>query len=373
MAEHRTTRTALAGVAAVAAFTIGGCSQGAQIPTESQSAPKLAGVSDVKRVGKITGADSPSRTDRYAAGYMDLGSMFEYEGKVWFAFGDTFGVRPANATGGGGSFWRSNVMGYTSDADPSDGITLDGMIVDGTNSAKELLSSEKVDGKEMTVIPTHGFAANGAMYLHWMSVKRWGEPGEWEVNRAGLAKSTDDGKRWTKLKSPSWSGTSGFVQISPFRVTEDGVSRLYVWGITHGRFGGVSLARVDEKDVEDASAWQYFSGTADRPAWSGDISRAAIVLDDTVGELSVVWNTYLGGWIMTYLKEGTGIVIRTAATPWGPWSKATTLVSQDDVPGLYAPFMLPKYTTDGGRTIYFTLSVWDPYNVFWYRATLDKG
>ena len=28
------------------------------------------------------------------------------------------------------------------------------------------------------------------------------------------------------------------------------------------------------------------------------------VVDDTAGELSVVWNAYLERWLMTYLKEG---------------------------------------------------------------------
>jgi hypothetical protein len=58
--------------------------------------------------------------------------------------------------------------------------------------------------------------------------------------------------------------------------------------------------------------------------------------------------------------------------PWGPWSTPTTLVSGTDVPGQYAPFMASQYTSDGGRTIYFALSKWDPYNVFWYRAELVR-
>ena len=69
---------------------------------------------------------------------------------------------------------------------------------------------------------------------------------------------------------------------------------------------------------------------------------------------------------------GGGASIREAAAPWGSWSDAMTLVSAADVPDLYAPFMLPKYTANHGRTIYFTLSKWGPYNVFWYRADLVK-
>jgi hypothetical protein len=76
---------------------------------------------------------------------------------------------------------------------------------------------------------------------------------------------------------------------------------------------------------------------------------------------------------MTYTDGGAASAsIREAAAPWGPWSDATTLLSQAEVPGLYAPYMSPEYTANDGRTIYFTLSKWGPYNVFWYRADLVK-
>ena len=332
----------------------------------------LAGVKGVKQVGQITGAEAPGKTTQWGVGFCDLGSMFEFNGKVWFTFGDTFASRPAGATGGGGDGWRSNVMAWTTDTNPANGITLEGMITDGMGVAKELLPSKKVDFLEMTVIPTHGFAANGAMYLHWMSVKHWGIPGEWVVNGAGLAKSTDEGNTWTVLDSPRWSGKSGFVQIAPYHVIEDGVDTLYVWGITHGRFGGVSLAKVPAALVDDATAWRYYTGTdaSGAPQWSADYAAATLVLDDQVGELSVVWNRYLSRWIMTYSKAGN-VVIREGLTPWGPWGKAIVVVNRADVPGLYAPFMLDRYAQDGGRVIYFTLSIWDPYEVFWYRAELD--
>lgn len=365
-------RTALAGVLAATVITSAACSSGPVLTASSGTPFILTGVDNVERVGAITGADGPGRTDKYAVNYTDLGSMFEADGKVWFVFGDTFGERDPDFTGGGGSFWRSNTMGFTSDSDPSDGITIDGMVLDDTGTAAELLPSKKVDDDEMTVIPTHGFAVGDTMYLHWMSVRHWGEPGEWEVNEAGLASSTDDGKTWTVLDEPRWSGESDFVQISPFHVSEGGTDWLYVWGITHGRFGGVALARVKASEVESADAWQYFTGTdaAGAPEWTSDPESATIVVDDTVGELSVVWNDYLDRWIMTYLG-GSDVVIREGITPWGPWGDAKTVVSATDVPGLYAPFMLQRYNS--GPDIYFTLSVWDPYTVYWYHAELSKA
>ncbi len=329
----------------------------------------LSGVSNVEQVAQLTGPQSPNRTDLVRIAGTDLGSMFEAGGKVWFVFGDTFGTREPGFTGGGGGQWRSNALAFTSDADPADGIRLDGFIVDEQGWAKELLSSEKIDYSEMTVIPTYGFAANGAMYLAFMSVRHWGEPGQWEVNHAGLAKSVDHGQTWTKLAAPTWSGESNFVQVSVVNIDGD----LYFWGVTHGRFGGVALMKVAEGDVETPGAYRYFAGKAadGSPIWSADQGAAATIVQDTVGELSVVWNEHLSRWLMTYTNGGgAGATIREGMTPWGPWGEAITLVSSADVPGLYSPYMHPRFVTNGGRTIYFALSVWGPYNVFWYRADL---
>ena len=332
----------------------------------------LSGIANVTRVAQLTGPDSPNRTDRYGVAGTDLGSMFEADGKVWFVFGDTFGERDPGFTGGGGREWRSNTMAYSTDTDPTDGITLDGFIASDDGRAKELLPSEKIDHSEMTVIPTYGFAANGAMYLAFMSVRHWGLPGEWETNYGGLAKSTDGGRTWTKLDRPRWGGDNNFVQVS---VTAVG-GHLYFWGVTHGRFGGVRLMRVPQRQVEDQRAYRYFAGT-DRngdPKWSPDEARARTIVQDTVGELSVVWNARLSRWLMTYTNGGgAGASIREGINPWGPWGDPVTLVSAQDVPGLYSPYQLPKYVGNGGSTIYFTLSVWDPYNVYWYKADLVQG
>jgi hypothetical protein len=359
---------------AILGVALAACSSsGADMLTTDTKQPfLLAGVKNVSEVAALTGPSSPNKTDKYEIAGQDLGSMFEAFGKTWFVFGDTFGQRETGLTGGGGTEWRSNALAYTTDTDPTDGIRLDGYVTDDIGWAKELIDSKKVDGVEMTTIPTYGFEANGAMYLAYMSVKHWGEPGEWETNYSGLAKSSDKGQTWTKLDAPTWPGTSNFIQVSVTRVAGE----LYFWGVTHGRFGGVQLMKVAEKDVERQSAYHYFAstGAAGQPLWSSEMVKAATIVDSTVGELSVVWNQYLNRWIMTYTEGGGArAVIRESATPWGPWGKAITLVSATDVPGLYAPFMLPSYTTNGGRTIYFTLSKWDPYNVYWYKADLVKN
>ena len=331
----------------------------------------LAGVRDVVQVSQLTGPSSANKTGRFEVAGQDLGSMFQAAGRTWFVFGDTFSRLTPGMTGGGAGagLWRSNTLAYTTDMDPTNGITLDGYVVEGTGSAKELLPAKQVDNVEFAVIPTYGFAANGAMYLDYMSVKHFRSATEWETNYSGLAKSTDGGETWKKLAAPRWPGNSNFIQVSVAKVDGD----LYFWGVTRGRLGGVQLMKVRERDVEKQGAYRYFTGlTADgAPRWSASISAAKTIVDPPVGELSVVWNSYLDRWLMTYSDRGIAAAIREAAAPWGPWSDAKTLVSAASS-GLYAPYMLPQYTTNHGRTIYFTLSKWGPYNVFWYRADLVK-
>lgn len=65
--------------------------------------------------------------------------------------------------------------------------------------------------------------------------------------------------------------------------------------------------------------------------------------------------------------------IREGLTPWGPWGDPLELVPGKEYPGLYGPYLDPRYVSEDGRRIYFTLSLWDPYNVFWFSADLDRA
>src|SRR5690349_19593359 len=101
--------------------------------------PKI-GVTDVESLGWVTGPESPNETKtKYDVDGADLGSMFALGDTVYVAFGDTFGCCRSPEGGAGGSDWRSNVMGYSTDHDLSDGMTLDGMFIDHKGDARQLL------------------------------------------------------------------------------------------------------------------------------------------------------------------------------------------------------------------------------------------
>ncbi|GIK27298.1 MAG: DUF4185 domain-containing protein [Chloroflexota bacterium] len=324
--------------------------------------PVLVGIEDVEFVAWLTGPESENATDvNYDIDGTDLGSMFEMDGTLYIAFGDTFGCCRPSGGGAGGRNWRTNALAYTTDRNVEDGITFDGMIVDKGGRARNVLKKRFAD---VTIIPTDGIAIDGRMYLHYMAVKSWDEPGHWTLNRSGWGYSDDGGETWTQPPEAVWDGDTNFGQAA--LVERDGY--LYVFGIHGGRYGGVALARTPVDSVLDMAAYTYWDG-AD---WVSDINAAVEIVPAPVGELSVKWNDFLGRWIMTYLDEPRrGNVIREAPTLMGPWSEPLMLVSAADYPSLYGAYLNP-WASDG-EVIYFNMSQWGPYNVMVMRARLVKA
>jgi hypothetical protein len=366
-------------VAAATVLALTGCaSEGIPSVDIDQDKPfVLEGVEGLTEIAKLTGPDAINDTETAAVAGTDLGSMVNVGDTTHFFFGDTFGERDPDSYGGQGGIWRSNVSAYTTDSDPSDGITFDGWRpVDELGWAAALVEGEhdaNTGNGEVTKIPTGGFSIGTTLYLQYMSVNFWGEPGAWDANFAGLARSDDQGATWTPLEQPRWPGDSNFIQITAAHVQEEGGEYIYLWCIPSGRFGGVQLMRVPATTdaVEDLAAYTYFSGVDDAgaPQWSEQLADAETIVEPTVGELSVMWSTYLDRWIMTYSDAGSAY-IREGLTPWGPWGEPIELVSGTEYPGLYSPYLNPRYVSEDGRRIYFTLSLWGPYNVFWFSADL---
>jgi hypothetical protein len=325
----------------------------------------IGSIVSVEQVVRLTGEPSFNSTGAVNVYGTDLGSMFVHDDeRLYLLFGDTFGA-PGTPVGSGD--WRSNVMAWSTDLDPRDGISFGGWITDGSGHARVLVEGDHDpnDGTgEVTKIPTCGWSESGRMYLWFMSVSRWGDPGQWDVNFAEIATSDDDGATWGR-SGVQWGAASNFVQVA---TAEHGLKRWFL-GIPAGRFGGVQVARVDPADVLDRSAYEYWAGST----WTGAEGPAATVVPGPVGELSVLWNQYVGKWLMTYLNETAGrIEVREAGELTGPWSEPWELVSGAAHPGLYGAFLSPRLVEDYGRVVYFVMSQWGPYNTFLMKATFER-
>lgn len=239
-------------------------------------------------------------------------------------------------------------------------------------------------GCEVSAIPTYGFATQGHLFLAYMSVHHWGDAGQWDVNYSSLAMSADRGKTWTvEAGRVRWRPHSNFAQVA---VMPDLSGRyLLFYGIPGGRFGSVKLMRTLNtwQGVLTAGDYEYYTGldAAGRPRWSHRAADAMAIAGAPVGELSVIYDPGLKVWLMTYLQGGNdqimpssdGLVIRGATHYWGPWSDPATLVGHDRFSGLYGAFMSSHFLAHNGHTVYFVMSQWGPYAVFWMRASLRRA
>ena len=327
-------------------------------------APTLSvNPSDTYKIAQLDGPGSINNTDtRWNVYGADLGHMFLANGQMFMTFGDTFGgpaAFPFFSVSHAG--YRRNAMASidTSAGRPVNGLNFTGMITDSSGAAKELIPA--VPG-EAGVIPTYGVSVGNRMFLYYMSVKQWGAPGHWTLNNSGIAYSDDGGHTWTRDPAATWPGDSNFGQVS---LVHQG-SYVYVFGIPGGRYGALRLARVPDNLVQVTAAYEYWNGTS----WTtGNPSAAVDIAPSPVGELSVQWSSYYQKWLMTYLVDpNQQVVLRMSDSLTGPWSAPQVIVTDAQYQQLYAPYITPLW--NDGPDIYFTMSVFDHYQVYLMHTSL---
>jgi hypothetical protein len=191
--------------------------------------------------------------------------------------------------------------------------------------------------------------------------------------------SNDNGESWgvypgtVRSSSPENVPRAHFVpgnekfQQGAFLRGGDGY--LYSYGTPAGRGGPAFLSRVPERAVPDVTKYQYWSASEAGGGWVPNNPGAATpVIPGPVGEMSVQYNSYLRQYLALYGNGGNDVVARTAPTPQGPWSGEQTLISSGQMPGgIYAPYLHPWST---GKEVYFTLSLWNAYDVMLMRTVL---
>ncbi|GAA4249252.1 hypothetical protein GCM10022255_032510 [Dactylosporangium darangshiense] len=359
-------RTAAATV--VLALTTAGLVAIAAAPALATSAHTPASL-----VEKLTGPDGPNNTwGRWNVKATDLGILWDNgAGQVLSAFGDTFGdawVGPGGgALGPGDANWRSNVLLRSGDTDLADGMHFDSAVTWADGRAREVVPGlHQPDGTgEVTKIPTAGISVGTRQYMSFMSVRHWGAPGQWDTNYARIAYSDDNGTTWSTAGTPTWNNP-GFADRFQMQAFARNGGYVYVYGTPSGRLGSAYVARVPEAQMLTQSAYQYWNGST----WvTANESAAVAIVGAPVSELSVRYDGWSGKWLMMYL-QGEDIILRSATSPQGPWSGAQVVVSSADYPGLYGGFMHPW---SSGGTIYFTMSQWDPYNVYLMKVQINAA
>jgi uncharacterized protein (TIGR03437 family) len=249
--------------------------------------------------------------------------------------------------------------------------------------------------------------------------------------RSVLAVSDDDGVTYHYLydfSTPPCTLCDGAKFINVAIVSsKDGY--LYFWGSAGGtgyRNSPVYMARKLATAMGAAGGMQYFTGLAKdgvTPNWSTlesdsvalfqDVNGTPAVPTHCTGELGVDYNTFVQRWVMLYncanrtSANPSGIYMRFAQQPWGPWGAPQTIFNGDrdrghcffihravtatspacdqvgnpgrdaTEGGAYGPYFLSPFTTEstasGTSTFYYLLSTWNPYIEVIMKTTIQTA
>ena len=330
-----------------------------------------------KALYQFTGPDSPDQTEQAGLSTTDLGIMWDSgDGRTLIAFGDSFRCVPGQGEG-----WHSNALFYSHSGNPARGFRIDG-VASGDSSSEFLPQALHRDGVEMTKIPTAGIHIDGVQYVDFMSIKKWGKPGQWTTNYAQTVQSRDGGKTWKPSAGSTRTNTNpsndprvaqglpnhvpGVVnfQLTAFVQDKNDSKFVYVFGTPNGRHGAARLARIPTADFPSWDTAEFWTGSS----WSTKATDASPVIDGRVSEMHVHFNKHLGRWVAMY-ENASGIVLRQADSLEDPWEPAKTVISRLQSPDIYGAFPFPQQS---GKDLYFVATQWSGYNPTVFRTDLDQ-
>ena len=342
-------------------------------------------LTDKGKVARVTGKSqtgesalaNPNRTDeRWNLGGTDLGIIWEMaNGEYGVFFGDSYGsdFRPCGGGPGGASDWRSNVLAFSQSTDFSRGLVFSDMYHEPLSPNRAAAVIIRENYLSFTYIPTAAISLDGNEYMHYMY---------WEVGDrshdnkvySSFVKSENNGRSWSMCNGKiSFSHDSYFGMVA--MATKPGDEYCYMMGARTGagyRKSSARLARFRHSDILDKSQYEFWN-SKDGMWIKGDESKAGDVLDGTVGEMSLMYFEQYDRWVAMYFDSAAyAICYRSAARVNGPWSEEHVLCRGTDwrYAQLYGSFIHPACAKKewGSAPVYWTISQWQPYNVFLMKA-----
>ena len=266
------------------------------------------------------------------------------------------------------------------------------------------------DGKPLPSfdVPVAGISIDDTMFL---TIKGNHSDIDPMTDISSVVQYDDTDRSFTTIRELSHLPNGHFIKNSMRLAPADlaglpaGGPQVLIFGTGEYRNSDAYLSVIQASSFGDpngASAMRYYAGPG--PRWSDrEIDAVPIVSHKTFGDISVVYLPDLPLWVMTYdSRDPRGVLLRTASTPWGPWSAPQVLFSLDDAkasrwiydpknprglapdpvtPGVdvtqtggatYAPYLIERFIRLSGDTltIQYTLSTWVPYVVVRMQSQL---
>ncbi len=370
--------------------------------------PKLNGTCKVIQLTGDTDRERNCKTNnqtasRYKIYGTDLGVSFPYDGKLYFLFGDTTRRGPEEGlpqTALPGTHFNEDETDYDAIAYSTSESAQLGISLTFNSSPPIVDNISQLTAEH----PIEGLGIGNEMYVYFttdMYKEKRIMP-----TRTVLARSVDGG--YSFGNSLYTLSTNKFIHVSVQIIENNKINGLpkktgyglLIWGTGKYRQSDLYLAYMPLEDLATRSSIFYFAGfqeNSNEPDWKLDEVHAKELFSaGCIGELSIRWNYFLDKWVMLYncdLCNLSGIVVKTADKPWGPWSPSKIVFENSDAyghfihkPGFdklhdkdrdhetnpfdigyaYGPYQIAPYASGiRGRytKIYYTLSTWNPYQV----------
>ncbi len=347
----------VAGMGAACANSPGGhAASSSDAPSRPQVASGAAAVVSARVVCRLV-ADNAGAAAARVRGVDGAPSVVGSGGRDYWLFGDTLRQ---------GADRRDDVIpasvATSDDLDGGDCVRLD--FKQAHDGAEPLFPR----GDETTAWPDGALALDdGSLAFYMVKVKRE-SPFAWHVQSIGLGRVAAGSVDGVRAVETIWDERSGFGSRisgarSPVRDGDDVITYLRTDA------GANYVARAPLARMGEAAAYTYWTGAAwsphpqdARPMWP--VERGALPADNGV---AVSRDPRTGEWLAVYDGDLATVRVRTADTPWGPWSDPVTwldcrVLVEDVYPYCYSAELHRELSRDPD-TLYITFSSQKPYDV----------
>jgi hypothetical protein len=253
----------------------------------------------------------------------DGGSSALVEGKLLWAFGDTF----VNAKTEDGSSVRSSTAAWS---DPQSPLALSEPL-DAKGLPAQFIPYTADEAADNARDVLNGWALWPGRILHslggrtlvlYQRIRRSNGSG---FNSQGIGIARVAPGTTTATRDPEMLFTPPEPLFgSGGTLVEDRYVYLYECSIIGFLNMGCKVARAERAKADQKSAYLFYDGKN----WVSDIAAAQVVMEHSSAGVSVSWNAYLGRYLAVHSEIlSNRIQLRTAAAPEGPWSEPVTIES----------------------------------------------
>jgi len=306
----------------------------------------------------------------------DGGQSIDLGDRTLFVFSDTLLAAPGAALGRGATHppfrlttdepcvFLANCAATSTGGDLRESLGAMHYYQDEDGFPVEILTATAEErAADLRFWPEHGVLVDGRVYLYYLGVKTVDPTTPWGFRNVGVGVAVLDPESGACHRVSHngdwclWRLAADDFHLGVQAVREGGL--VYVFGsVRHGHEVHALVGRAPADRLGDPSAYTYWRAErAETEGWTSALELAGS-LGPCGSDYSVSRNSYLGGYLMTYINSFTKqMTVRLGRQITGPYSspQAVGRVPHRSTSELvYLGFEHPQFAAEAGRRVYLS-------------------